>query len=61
VATRCRQAGVPCYAVVGIDELDAFGKRVLNVEVAAASRSGAVGSAADVEQAARRLARRSLV
>src|SRR5207244_12234013 len=24
VATRCRQAGVPCYAVVGSDGLDAF-------------------------------------
>ena len=30
VATRCRQAGVWCHAVVGRDELDLFGKRVLD-------------------------------
>jgi glycerate 2-kinase len=31
VATRCRQAGVWCHAVVGRDELDLFGKRVLDL------------------------------
>jgi glycerate kinase len=31
VATRCRQAGVWCHAVVGQDRLDLFGKRVLDL------------------------------
>ena len=31
VATRCRQSGVWCHAVVGRDELDRFGKRVLDL------------------------------
>ena len=31
VATRCRQAGVWCHAVVGSDELDLFGRRVLDL------------------------------
>jgi glycerate kinase len=33
VATRCRQAGVPAYAVVGSRELDAFGMRILDLQV----------------------------
>jgi glycerate 2-kinase len=32
VATRSRQAGVPCHAVVGTCELDAMGARVLDLE-----------------------------
>jgi glycerate kinase len=32
VATRARQAGVPCHAVVGRNALDAFGARVLDLE-----------------------------
>lgn len=32
VATRSRQAGVPCHAIVGIRELDAMGARVLDLE-----------------------------
>jgi glycerate kinase len=32
VATRARQAGVPCHAVVGRRELDAMGARVLDLE-----------------------------
>ncbi len=32
VATRARQAGVPCYAIVGSRELDAFGLRVLDLQ-----------------------------
>ena len=32
-ATRARQSGVPCYAVVGTRELDAFGARVLDLQV----------------------------
>lgn len=31
VATRCRQGGVWCHAVVGRDELDVFGRRVLDL------------------------------
>jgi glycerate kinase len=31
VATRCRQAGVWCHAVVGQNELDLFGTRVLDL------------------------------
>jgi glycerate kinase len=58
VATRCRQRGVPCYAVVGQDGLDAFGKRVLNIEVEAATRKSSIATAEQLEQAARRLGRR---
>ena len=32
VATRSRQAGVPCHAVVGTRQLDAMGARVLDLE-----------------------------
>lgn len=32
VATRARQSGVPCYAVVGSSELDAFGQRILDLQ-----------------------------
>jgi glycerate kinase len=31
VATRCRQAGVWCHAIVGSDDLDLFGRRVLDL------------------------------
>jgi glycerate 2-kinase len=58
IATRCRQAGVPCYAVVGSDALDAFGRRLMSVEVEAAARTGGTASTADVERAAARLAKR---
>jgi glycerate kinase len=58
IATRCRQAGVPCYAVVGVDALDAFGKRLLNIEVEAAASDSRPADAADVERAARRIAKR---
>jgi glycerate kinase len=58
VATRCRQGGVPCYAIPGADRLDAFEHRLMNVEVEAAARNGAVASRDDVERAARRLAHR---
>jgi glycerate kinase len=60
VATRCRQGGVPCYAVVGSDGLDAFGRRLMNLEVEAAARAGSTASAQQVEQAAHRLARHML-
>lgn len=52
VATRCRQAGVPCYAVVGQDALGAFEHRMMNIEVE---------SGTDVERAAGRLARRLII
>ena len=32
VATRARQAGVPCHAIVGTRELDSFGVRVLDLQ-----------------------------
>ena len=31
VATRCRQSGVACHAVVGSEALDSFGERVLDL------------------------------
>jgi glycerate 2-kinase len=58
VSTRARQAGVPCYVVVGADALSAFDKRLMNIEVEAASRNGSPAGAADVREAARRMARR---
>ena len=60
VATRARQGGVPCYAVVGTDELDAFEHRLMNVEVEAASHNGGIASADEIERAARRVARHLL-
>jgi glycerate kinase len=32
IATRARQAGVPCHAIVGSRELDAFGTRILDLQ-----------------------------
>jgi len=32
VATRARQSGVPCYAVVGVRDLDSFGARILDLQ-----------------------------
>jgi glycerate kinase len=32
IATRARQAGVPCHAIVGSRELDSFGARVLDLQ-----------------------------
>jgi glycerate kinase len=61
IATRSRQAGVPCYAVVGSDGLDAFEHRLMNIEVEAATRDGHTASVADVERAAARVARRLVV
>jgi glycerate kinase len=61
VATRCRQSGVPCFAVVGTDELDAFGRRLLDLEVAAASPPSGQASPEDIERTTRKLARRSLI
>src|SRR4051794_17506361 len=33
IGTRARQAGVPLHAIVGRDELDAFGKRMIDLQV----------------------------
>ena len=51
VATRCRQAGVWCHAVVGRDELDLFGRRVL--DLASVHEAGDV---AELRKAGRALA-----
>jgi glycerate kinase len=32
VATRCRQSGVPCHAIVGERDLDTFGARILDLQ-----------------------------
>jgi glycerate kinase len=32
IATRARQAGVPCFAIVGRNELDRFGARMLDLQ-----------------------------
>jgi hypothetical protein len=32
IATRARQAGVPCHAVAGTDALDPFAKRILDLQ-----------------------------
>ena len=31
VATRCRQAGVTCHAIVGRNGLDPFGQRIIDL------------------------------
>jgi glycerate kinase len=51
VATRARQGGVPCYAIVAHDELDAFDKRILDIEAVLESTT-----AAQLERAGRELA-----
>lgn len=33
VGTRTRQAGVPLHALVGVDALDSFGKRIIDLQV----------------------------
>lgn len=51
IATRARQAGVPCHAIVGSRELDAFGIRILDLQVVVEA-----GTPAAISRAARRLA-----
>ena len=41
IATRARQAGVPCFAIVGTSELDAFGARMLDLQRVLEARRGA--------------------
>jgi glycerate kinase len=33
IATRARQAGVPCHAIVGQDAIDRFSARILDLQV----------------------------
>jgi glycerate kinase len=51
IATRSRQAGVPCHAVVGADELDRFGKRILDLQIVLEA-----GTPEALERAGRKLA-----
>ena len=51
ISTRARQAGVPCHAIVGTCELDAFGTRVLDLQVVLEA-----GTPRRITAAARRLA-----
>lgn len=51
VATRARQAGVPCHAVVARRKLDAFGLRILDLQAVLQA-----SSASEIEAAGTRLA-----
>jgi glycerate 2-kinase len=51
VATRARQAGVPCHAIVGTLELNTFGVRVLDLQAVLAA-----STLRQISAAARRLA-----
>jgi glycerate kinase len=50
VAVRCRQAGVPCHAIVGSSALDPFQQRILDLETV-----DEAGTPAALERAAERL------
>ncbi len=50
VATRARQSGVPCHAIVGRRELDAFGIRILDLQAVLEA-----GSVPAIRAAAKRL------
>ena len=50
VATRCRQAGVPCHAIVGRNNLDPFGQRIIDLASVAEAPT-----LADIEAAGRAL------
>jgi glycerate 2-kinase len=39
IATRARQSGVPCHAVVGTRELDSFGARILDLQTVTEART----------------------
>ena len=51
VATRARQAGVPCHAVVGVNGLDRFGARILDLQTITEA-----GTTRQLRAAGRRLA-----
>jgi glycerate kinase len=50
VATRARQSGVPCYAIVGRRELNSFGIRILDLQSVLEA-----GTAREIRAAAKRL------
>jgi glycerate 2-kinase len=50
VAVRCRQAGVPCHAIVGANALDRFEQRILDLQTV-----DEAGTPAELERAAERL------
>jgi glycerate kinase len=50
IGTRARQGGVPLHAIVGTDALDAFGKRVIDLQVVLTATT-----AAELEEAGERL------
>jgi glycerate kinase len=50
IATRARQAGVPCHAIVGSDGLDLFSKRILDLQTTTEA-----GTPAELEAAGERL------
>jgi glycerate kinase len=52
VATRARQAGVPCHAIVGTRELDDFGARILDLQTVLEA-----STLKEIEAAGRRLAK----
>jgi glycerate kinase len=52
VATRARQAGVPCHAVVGSNRLDRFGARILDLQTVTEA-----GTIRQLRATGRRLAR----
>lgn len=52
VATRARQAGVPCYAVAGACELDRFGQRILDLQAVLTA-----GTTAELKRAGAELAK----
>jgi glycerate 2-kinase len=47
IATRARQAGVPCHAIVGENAIDPFSTRILDLQVIAQA-----GTLAEIERAA---------
>ena len=51
VATRARQAGVPCHAVVGRRQLDSFGLRILDLQAVLEA-----GTSSQLRAAGRKLA-----
>ena len=51
IATRARQAGVPAYGVTGVNELDAFDARILDLQVILEASSVRTLSAAGRELA----------
>ncbi len=53
IATRARQAGVPCHAVVGQNDLERFDQRILDLQVVLEA-----GTLAELEAAGRELAGR---